>query len=494
VRTALGASSRHLIRQMLTESMLQALVGGVLGILLASWSMSLLRIVLPAELPRGGDIQIDAGVGVFALAVSIASGLLFGILPAWRSCRMNLNDALKSDSRSSTGGKQSQRIQAALVVSEVCLSLVLVAGAGLLIRSFWNLRSIDPGFRSDHVLTANTSFAPQPGLVPKYRELLRHVAALPGVESVGTTRSLPIEGTQNDGHFFIDGRRDEAADAGYVVASPGYLKALGIPLVRGRDLNDLDSESGEPVVVVSAAMARAFWRGADPIGQRIWFDSYAAKPLWLTIVGVAGDVRQSGLTDKPYPIAYVSYTQQQIDHLLTGGTLVVRTRADPASLADAVIKEIRAVNPEAVPTARTMETVLTESLARQRFQMQMLMTFGGLALLLAAVGLYGVLSYMVTANSAQIGIRLALGAHPASIFRLVVGRAMILCCLGAALGVAGCLALGRALAALLFGVGPSDPVTIAAAVGTLLAVALAAAWIPARAAMRVDPMMVLRQE
>jgi predicted permease len=494
VRIALGASTHHLIRQMLTESMLQALAGGMLGMLLASWSLSLLRSLLPAELPRGGEIDIDFGVGVFSLAVSVASGLLFGILPAWRACRTNLNEALKSDSRSATGGRQSQRIQAALVISEVCLSLVLVAGAGLLIRSYWNLRAVDPGFRADHVLTANISFAPQPGLVSKYRDLLDRVAAIPGVEVVGTTRSLPIEGVQQDGHFFIEGRLDQAADAGYVVISPGFFKALQIPLMNGREFNALDSEDGQPVAVVSAKMAQTFWPGANPIGQRIWFDSYASKPLWLTIVGVAGDTRQTGLADKPYPIAYVCYTQQQVGHLLAGGTLVARTRSDPAALGSAIAKEIRAVNPEAVPTPRTLETVLTESLARQRFQMQMLMMFGGLALVLAAVGIYGVLSYMVTANKAQISVRLALGADPGSIFRLVVGRAMALCCIGLVLGVAGCLMTGRVLTALLFGVGPADSLTIGAAVVALMTVALVAAWAPARSAMNADPMMVLRDD
>jgi len=498
VRTALGASRRHLIRQMLGESMLLALAGGALGMLLAMWSMDLLRVLLPAEVPRVGDIRIDGGVIAFALAVSAAAGLLFGILPAWRACGMNVNEALKSGSRSATAGRRSHRMQAALVVSEVCLSLVLVAGAGLLARSFWNLRAIDPGFRSDHVLTVNMSFEPQgkASLIPKYRDLLERVRAIPGVEAAGTTRSLPIDSPPPDGHFFIEGRRAQmgAADADYMVVSAGYLKALRIPLVRGRDFTDLDSENSQPVAIVSAEMARVYWPGAEPIGQRLWFDSFGAKEHWLTVVGVAADVRQSSLTSSPYPVAYVSYTQQQSQGLLSGGALVLRTHGDPTNLAGAVRNAIHAVNPETVPTARSMDAVLAGSLARQRFQMEILGAFAVLALLLAAVGLYGVMSYMVTTNRAQIGIRLALGAQPARVFRMVTGRALALSCVGAALGAVGCVAMRRVLATLLFGIGPNDPATIAAAIAILLAVAFGAAWFPARRAMRVDPMIALRDE
>jgi predicted permease len=285
-----------------------------------------------------------------------------------------------------------------------------------------------------------------------------------------------------------------AADADYVVITPGYLKALRISLVRGRDFNDRDSETSQPVAIVSAEMARVYWPGAEPIGQRVWFDSFVPKEHWLTIVGVAADARQSSLTSSPYPAAYVSYTQQQSQGLLSGGVLVVRTHGDPAGLAVAVRSAIHAVNPDAVPTARTMDEVLAGSLARQRFQTEILGAFAVLALLLAAVGLYGVMSYMVTANRAQIGIRLALGAQPALVFRMVTGRALALSCMGAALGAVGCIAVRRVLATLLFGVGPNDPATIAAAVAILLAVAFAAAWFPARRAMRVDPMIALREE
>lgn len=507
VRTALGAGRRHIVGQMLGESLLLALAGGALGLLLASWSMDLLRVLLPPEVPRLADIQIDVGVILFALAISAAAGLIFGLLPAWRACGMNVNEALKSGSRSATASRQSHRTQAALVVSEVCLSLVLVAGAGLLARSFWNLRSVDPGFRSDHVLTVTTTFDydGKHSLVPKYRDLLERVRAIPGVEAAGAGSEIPIDGFHPDGHFFIDGRRTETAnaDAGYTIVSSGYLKALRIPILRGRDFTEADSETSLRVAIVSQEMARKFWPGADPIGQRIWFDSFtgqfdkkgnAIPEHWLTVVGVSGDVRAASLAQKPYEVAYVCNTQQALPGILGGEILVVRTAVDPASVAPAVRAAVRAVNADASPVARTMDEVLAGSLARQRFQMEILGSFAVLALLLAAVGLYGVLSYMVTVNRAQIGIRLALGARPSLIFRMIASRALVLCCIGAALGAAGCLAVRRVLATLLFGIGPNDPLTIAAAVAVLLAVALAAACFPARRAMRVDPMIALRDE
>jgi len=278
------------------------------------------------------------------------------------------------------------------------------------------------------------------------------------------------------------------------MVSPGYLKALRIPLLRGRDFTEGDSENSQPVAVISQEMARVYFPGTDPIGQRVWFDSMGRKELWLTIVGIAADVHQFSLTKPTFPQAYVCYTQQDSAGFLAGGTLVLRTQVDPASVAGAVRNAVRAVNPESVPTPRTMETVLADSVARQRFQMQILGTFAVLALLLAAVGLYGVLSYMVTTNRGEIGIRLALGAPQSAVFRMITGRALALACVGAVLGSIGCLAMRRLLVSMLFGIGPNDPATIAGAVMVLLTVAVAAAWFPARRAMRTDPMVALREE
>jgi putative ABC transport system permease protein len=499
VRTALGAARRHLIRQMLMESLLLAAGGGVCGALLAAWSMDLLRVLLPADMPRAGEISIDAGVILFALAVSAAAGLVFGLLPAWRASAVNVNDALKAGSRTASAGRRSQRTQAALVISEACLSLVLVAGAGLLMRSFWNLRSIDAGFKPDHALAADTNFERhgKESLIPKYRDLLDRVRAIPGVETAAMTRSLPVESGAPDGHFFIEDRRAETrnADANYAVISPGYLRALRIPLARGRDFTDADTETSQPVVIISSEMARIYFRGRDPLGQRLWFDSFSpGQPHWLTIVGIAGDVHEDGVTRAPFPQAYTCFTQQVWGPILNGGTLVVRTRPEPESMAGAVRAVIRAVNPEAVPRTRTMESVMAASLSKQRFQMEILGGFAVLALLLAAVGLYGVLSHMVTANRSQIGIRLALGAPRARVFGMIAGRALKLAGIGILAGVVGCVTLRNVLAAAVFGVGPNDPATMGAAIAVLLGAAFAAAWIPALRAARVDPMTALRDE
>ncbi len=500
IRTALGAGRRRLIRQMVSESLLLALAGGAGGLLLAVWSMDLLRILLPASVPRVEDIRVDGAVIAFALAVSTAAGLLLGAIPAWRACATNVNEALKSGSRSATATRQSHRTQGALVISEVCLSLVLVAGAGLLARSFWRLHTIDPGFRPDHVLAVNAGFGKEDTVAKTslaYSDLLGRVRALPGVAAAGTGSNIPIDGFHPDGHFFIDGRREETrnADAGYVIVSPGYLGTMRIPLVRGRDFSDQDSGNSVPVAIISQEMARRFFPNADPIGKRIWFDSFTDSEHWLTIVGIAGDVREDSLTQKStYAQAYTLYSQQQKPGLLEDGMLVVRTLADPAMLAGAVRNAVRAVNRDSAPTVRTMQVVMDESLGRQRFQMQVLGGFALLALLLAAVGLYGVLSYMVTANRAQIGIRLALGAPPASVFRWITARALALAGIGVILGALGCLAVRSVLAVLLFGIGPNDPATIAGAIAVLFAVTLAAAFFPARRAMHTDPMVALREE
>ncbi|MFY9728125.1 MAG: ADOP family duplicated permease [Bryobacteraceae bacterium] len=498
VRRALGAGHARLFRQMLGESMVLALAGGAGGLLLALWSMDLLKALLPAEVPRAADIRIDIGVMLFAAATTAAAGVLFGLLPAWRAVRMNMNEAIKGGSRNYSAGRQSHRTQSALVVSEVCLSLVLLAGAGLLVNSFLRLRAIDPGFRSDHVLTATLSFASTgddkeiPRLRAEHANVLARVRALPSVQAAGTTDSPPLEGG-SDGSFKVEGRKlPDDADADYSVISSGYLRALRIPIVSGRDFTDADTTASEGVAIVSSEMARRYWPGRSPLGERIQFDSmYEKNAPWLTVVGVARDVRQDGLTEPTMPEAYVCYTQA---NRLLEPALMIRTPLDPASLAGAVRSAVRAVDHEIAVDFKTMDAAMAEAVARQRFQMQVLGGFAALALLLAAVGLYGVLSYLVAAGRGEIGIRMALGAQPVSVFRMITGRALRLSALGAVLGLAGCLGMRPIVAALLFGVGPSDPVTLAAATVALLAVAFAASAFPALRAMRTDPASVLREE
>ena len=503
IRMALGAGRMHLVRQTVAEAMLLALAGGTLGILMALWSMDLLKVLLPPDVPRAAEISVDWGVLAFALAISGACGLLFGMLPAWRATRMNVNEAVKAGSRTLTAGRGTRLLQSALVISEVCLSLMLLAGAGLLANSFARLRAVQPGFHTDHVLVSELYFAfpknepERARLIAKYTDLLARVRAIPGVQNAGTGTGLPLDGAP-DGMFQMErGAPAERTDADYVVISPGYLTALRIPLVAGRDFVDADTRSSAGVAIVSSEMARRFWPGRSPLGERIWFNSFEPPdqrrqgPHWLTIVGVAGDVRENGLTQPITPLAYVCYTQAE---KLAEASLAIRTPLDPASLSGGVRAALRGVDPEATVSFTTMERKFAESVAQQRFQMQVLGGFAALALLLAAVGLYGVLTYMVAASRVEIGIRMALGAPPTAVFRMVALRALGLAAGGAALGLAGYLALRKTMASLLFGVAPGDPATLAAATVVLLAVALAAACWPALGAMRLDPISALREE
>jgi|SRR5579872_924721 len=499
VQVALGAGRIRIFRELLAESLTLAAAGGAVGLTLAFWSMDVLRALLPADLPRVGDIRMDAGVIAFALAVCAATGILFGVLPAWRASSLNVNEALKAASRSFSGGRHAHRTQAALVVSEVCLSLILVAGAGLLANSFLRLRSVNPGFESDHVLVAQVSFeVPANGferLSPEFRDVLAALRTIPGVKSAGMVKGLPLDGGSPDGHFNIENRPDSssAADANYSVVSPGYLSTLQIPILRGRDLKESDTGNTAPVAVINAAMAQMFWPGQDPIGRRIWFDSFVPKPQWLTIVGIAGDVRESALNRPVEPVAYVSHTQA-IPSRLLDENFVLRTSQDPRSIVAAVRERLRAADPGVSMKFETMDQVLSRSMARQRFQMQVLGGFAALALVLAAVGLYGVLSYMVSSSRVEIAIRMALGAQVSSIFRMVTGKALGLAAMGAAIGLAGCWAMRNLLAGLLFGIEPSDPFTLGIATMLLLVVALGASWFPARRATRTDPSSALHQD
>jgi putative ABC transport system permease protein len=498
VRLALGAGRAHLLRQMLAESVLLAAGGGLLGFLLAFWSMDLLKLLLPPDVPRASEIRIDWVVFAFALAVSAAAGLLFGLFPAWRATRLNVHDAMKAGAHSVTPSRGARVLQSSLVVCEICLSLALLAGAGLLVNSFIRLRSVDPGFRADHVLVANLFFnfpksdADRSRLVDNYADLLARVRAMPGVESAGTGSDLPLDGAP-DGNFRLDHNSNpgRTLDADYAVISPGYLEALRIPLIAGRDLTEADSANAPGVAVITAEMAREFFPERNPLGERIWYDSFEQREHWLTIVGIAADAREEGLT-RPYPpLTYVCYAQA---HRLASASLVVRTHADPAVLAGPIRDALRAVNPEAASAFTTMQRKLNQTLAQQRFQMQVLGGFAALALLLAGIGIYGVLSYMVARSRGEIGIRMALGAPPSSVFRAVTLRALILAIAGVSLGLGGFMGVRKVLASVLFGVTPGDPLTLALAIATLLAIAMLAAVVPARRAMRTDPMTALRDE
>ncbi len=498
IRSALGADRRDLFQSLLAESLLLAGAGGAAGLLLAYWSIDLLRALLPATLLRGTETAIDAGVVAFGVGVSLATGLLFGWLPAWRASRPDVNDLVKSTARSSLT-RQAQQMQSLLIVSQVALSLVLVAGAGLLLDSFVRLRAVDAGFTSRGVLAASLSFPMRSGeaarLAGYYRDLLDRVRALPGVEQAGIIKDLPLDPIQRSGNFIIEGRgRDTSFEAGYLVATPGMMDALGIPILSGRAITDGDTASAPAAVVINQAMARRFWPDRDPIGQRVWFNSFEPKERWLTIVGVAGDVRQRGLTDPAPPLTYVPYEQVQLQAQLGSGGLVVRTSGDPRTLANAIREALRGVNPEAAAAFRTLDDVMAAATSKQRFQMQVLAAFAALALVLASVGLYGVLAYTVASGRTAIGIRMALGATPARVARMIVARAAALTTAGAAIGGAGWLAVQPALGSVVFGVSPGDSRVLSAAIAVMFVAALAGCWFPARRAMLTDPIAALRQD
>jgi putative ABC transport system permease protein len=496
VRMALGASSARLFRQLLLESLVLAAGGGILGCVMAVWSMDLIRLLLPDAVPRASEIRIDAGVIGFAVALTTIAGLLFGTLPAWRAGLLNVHDALKSGVRGGqTAGRATMRTQALLVVSEVALSMLLVAGASLLLGSFVRLRNADPGFRTDGVIAASivspVGRISMPRIVPARREILDRLRALPGVESAGLVKELPLDGLQRSGRFRIE-NGGGSGEAGWRIVGPGALEALRVPLVRGRRFMESDTATAPHIAIVNEEMARRFWPGRDPIGERIWFDGMETTENWLTVVGVAADVRQNGLTEAPPPQAYVCYTQVVIPAHVASTSLVVKSGLPLDALAPQIRRIIREVDPETAVAIRTMDSLLAAASARQRFQLQVLAGFAAFALILAAVGLYGVLSYIVASSRPAFGIRLALGASPADILRVVLLRAAALTGAGTLIGLGGCLALRGVLAKLLYGVAPTDPGLLGVAAAVLLAVALLAGWFPARRAMQLDPLSALR--
>lgn len=499
IRAAIGAGRLHLLQQTLAESLLLGLAGGGLGCVMAGWSTALLRILLPASVPRVAEIRMDAGVFLFAFAVSAATGLLFGALPAWRASHSDPNQGLRAGSRSWTPGVRSQRTQGALVISEVALALVLVAGAGLLMQSFWRLRAVNPGFNPERVMAATLTFPvvdEDRGLTAKYRELFHQVRTIPGAQAAAIAVDPPLSRFSRDGNFIIENRREvKNADAQYSVVTPAYFETLRIPLLRGRDFTDDDSERAPGVAIINSEMARVYFPGTDPIGQRIWFPSFEPdQQLWLTIIGIAPNVTQHDLIAPVQPQAYVCYAQIRHLGILEDATLVVRGAVDPAALAPAIRSRLRAVDRGAAVSFQSMDSILADATARQRFQMEVLAAFATLALLLAAIGLYGVLSYTVTRSRNEIGIRLALGAQPGAVFRMVTGRALRLALFGVGIGVAGWLMVHRLLNALLFGVTGGNPANLAEAMALLLMIAVIASWFPARRATRIDPASALREE
>jgi predicted permease len=499
IRTALGANWKRLTRQLLTESILLGLLGGAAGLLVARLSLWAVRTMNPGNIPRLEEIGINGSVLAFTFGLSLVTGVLFGLAPAWRVVRLDPNSSLKAGGRSgqSDGGlyMKRHRLRGLLVISEIALSLILLIGAGLLIRSFVRLQGVAPGFTTDHVLTmevavSDRKYHDEQVLAGFYRDIEERIAHLPGVVAEGAVSALPLTGSVGWGGIHVEGYAPPPGQELQVdlrTASSDYFHAMQIPLVAGRFFKEQDGLNMPQVAIIDAKFAQRFWPHGDAIGKHVWFDP--KKPI--RIVGVVGVVKQYGL-ETDGKIATYFPLQQGPDG---GAFLVARTRSDEAGLATSITREIREVDPTAVVFGvRTMQGRLFDSLARQRFSSTMLGAFAGFALLLAAVGLYGVMSYLVTQSTRDIGILVALGARRETILTLVVRQGMQLALLGIFAGLAGAAALTRVIASLLFGVSATDVVTFLAVPGLLALVAFAATVIPAWRASSVDPMVALRQD
>ena len=500
VRVALGASRATLVRQLLTESLLLAALGATLGIVLAFWCTSLIASQLPDGIPRLQEANVDAGVLIFTLAISLLTGLLFGLAPALQASRPNLNEGLKEGERGSSGRRQWLR--SVLVVGEVALTLTLLVGAGLLIQSFWRLLAVDPGFKAQNLLTMQVSVNNPDGqqIANFFDRLQENVRNLPGVTSVAVSNGLPFVGV-NRPNFVIEGRPrpepgKEVGGARYTV-SPGYFQTMGIELLKGRLFTAQDNRDSQRVIVIDEVLARRHFPNEDPLGKRLKQGSDSPS---LEIVGVVRHVEQNGLEGQASNLAqfYTNFNQISLEGLpgnVRRINVLVRTEVEPLSLASVVRSQIAALNKDqAVFNVRTMEQAVAQSVATRRFSMLLLTVFAIVGLALASLGIYGLMSYVVAQSTREIGVRMALGAQVSDVLKLVIGQGMMLALVGVALGLVASLALTRAMKNLLFGVSATDPVTFAALALLLIAVALLACFIPARRATKVDPMIALRSE
>jgi putative ABC transport system permease protein len=501
IRTALGAGRWRLIQQLLTESLLISFAGGALAVLLAIWGTNLLVALQPDNLPRLQEIGVDARVLAFTFAVSLLTGIIFGLVPAWTASRRGVNEGLKEGGRSATAGGPRQRLRSTFVVVEFAVALVLLIGAGLLIKTFWNLRSVEPGFNADHLLTMRVELPEA-----RYKEVdkqtrfrtqaLENISSLPGVE-IAMISELPLSGDALDHDFLIDGRPplapgDEPSLQTRSVMGD-YFHVMQIPLRAGRNFAAQDFAEKAPLVgIANEATVREYFPNQDPLGKRV---RWARDPEvhWITIVGVVGDVKHFGLDLPDLPTLYSPYTQ--ISAWKRWMTFVARTQSEPASLAQAVKQQIWRVDSQLpVSKLKTMDDVAAASFAARRFNMLLLAIFAGLALVLSAVGIYGVMSYIVTQRTQEIGIRMALGARTTDVLKLILRNGMTLTLMGVAIGLAGAFALTRLLTTLLFGVKPTDRPTFIAVSTVLIVVALLACYLPARRATKVDPLVALRYE
>jgi len=496
MRAALGAGRGRLIRQMITEGALLSLTGGALGLGLSLAGMRVLAGLVPLGLPVTARPAVDLRLLIFTLLVSLITGVLFSIVPAIQAARASLNDALKQGGRSGPDVR-GRTTRDALVIIEVAAALVLLAGAGLMIQTMAKLRAVDLGFQSDHLLTLRTALGPkyndQVKRLDYYQRVLDRTAVLPGVESAAFASTLPFQSIGNTQGFRIEGVARDLSfspDALFRTGTSTYLQTLGVKLREGRLFDARDTSSSSLVLVINETFARHFWPKEPAIGHRISVSF--PDPVWRTVIGVVDDVQERGYDLWMKPGVYAPATQMEG---WTPDYLVVRGKNDPTALTPALRRVIASVDPERpVSEVHTMNEIIDQNVADRRQQMILLGAFAGLALVLASIGLYGVLSYSVTQRSREIGLRIALGATASNVTRLVVGHGIALTGAGLLLGLLGSWAATRALKNLLYGISTTDPVTFSAVAALLLLIALAACWIPARRAASLDPIVVLREE
>jgi len=495
IRRALGAGQFRLIRQMLTESVLLGTAGGALGLLFATWGVRILLQFTPQDVPRLEGVGVDRWTLLFTLLASLLTGVLFGLAPAWHARALNLTGTLREGGRSIAGMTRIRRFRSALAIAEISLAVVLLIGSGLMLKSFQKLSEVNPGFNAENLLTMAVAlqfvhYQDPARQVAFFDQTLEKIRALPGVVSAGACTSLPPAYIQQGMGFTIEGQAVDSAkqppSALYMPATPGYLEALGVPILRGRNVNSGDTSQSSGVVVINQTLAKQFFGGEDPLGRRMNLGGISRQ-----IVGVAGDARYEGLGTEIGPQVYVPYSQSPYP----GMRVVVRTSVDPMSLTGSIREQIQSVDSEEGPTrVATMNQLLAQSVAQPRFNAFLIGLFAIIAFVLAAVGVYGVISYDVTQRTSEIGIRLALGAQVSDIYRLILRHGALLTFIGLLLGLAGAVGLTRSLTTLLFEVEPTDIATYVLVSVMIVLVSLAACVVPSRRATKVDPLEALRHE
>jgi putative ABC transport system permease protein len=499
VRTALGAGRTRLVRQLLTESVLLSFAGGLIGLLIALWGVPTLTSISASSIPRVEEVSVSFKALLFTLLISLATGILFGIAPALQSSNKVLTENLRDGRRGATSGAMHQRILNALVAAEVALAVVLLAGAGLMVRSFVSISGVSPGFKPKGVMTIGIGLT-QPVYADIqqqsrfYDRLNEKVSAIPGVESTAGINRVPLLGFNASTSFTFQGKPVESGHeptADCRVATPSYFKAIGIPLLQGREFTERDTKDAPFVAVINRAMAEQFLPGEDPIGKRLQI--YPNPPIWREVVGVCGDVKLLGLDEDINPAIYIPVTQNPYANAMRSSFLVVRTNADPNGVVAAIRASMKTVDP-GVPVAqvRMLEDIVSDSVAPQRLNMWLLVSFAGLAALLAAVGIYGVMAYSVSQRTHEIGVRMALGADSRDMLNMVLYGAGKVTAAGMAAGLASAFVLTRLMSSLLYKVSAADPMTYAGISVLIVCVSLLASYIPARKASRVDPMVALR--